>query len=779
MRKIELLAPAGTKEALKAAVKSGANAVYLGGKKFGARKNAANFDNQQLIEAINYCHTYEVKVYVTVNTVVFESEVDELKEYIKFLVSINVDAIIVQDFGVLKLVREISSDIEIHASTQMKILDVEGAMLAKKLGVSRIVIGRECSLDTIKQIVNKCEIEVEAFVHGALCVSVSGGCLMSSFIGGRSGNRGNCAQPCRKKYKIEKHDDYKYMLSTKDLCTIEHIPSLIKSGIHSFKIEGRMKNPEYISTVVKEYRNMIDSFFADNQTIINKKESIKALELAYNRQFTKGFINDSSKSSIINTKRAKNYGLNIGTIEQVKDNRILINTNNQLHEGDRIIVLGEKDLNIEVTQSKQKTDSQVWITTKQSNFELSKIQKTQAVYKIFDKKISDEVKQLKNPQTDVYAHLVAKEGCKLKINLYDTQNNYVEYESDFVIQKAKNKGVSEEEIISQIKKTGNEPFKFENVSIELDSDVFVAKGAINNIRRESFAKLLKIRQNVKVVKTAEKTESTEFERAKNSALLNKIFVNVKTKNQLNQVLKYNEFEVIVDEQSPLLNDQIKEKVLVKLQSGLVENKNLPDAKAYVVTGLSGLGRAIKSNKKIIVHTDMNITNTRAIDLVKSYGIDIIGISPETSKKEMRKLNHTNSELMYSIYGNQHVMTTKACLYSACSSLQCHKCPNLGVSYHIEDELGVKFPVTLDYSGITNVYNSKKTFLLLELTQLKNLGINNFLINLTDETSSQTIEILESLMKIINDDDDTLAKTLQEKLKSKNNLTNGRFIKGLS
>ena len=261
----ELLAPAGSMESLYAAVENGANAVYLGGKLFNARQNASNFGYEEIKEAIAYAHLNRVKVYVAINILIDDREMDKALDYIKFLYEEDIDAIIVQDLGLAKLVRELFPTLNIHASTQMTINNLEGVKFLEDLGFTRVVLARETPLEEIKRIRRASSIELEGFIHGALCVSYSGQCLMSSVIGGRSGNRGRCAQPCRMPYSIvdkegELLDDWQelHLLSPKDLNTLDYIKELIEAGIKSLKIEGRMKRPEYVATIVETYRKAID-----------------------------------------------------------------------------------------------------------------------------------------------------------------------------------------------------------------------------------------------------------------------------------------------------------------------------------------------------------------------------------------------------------------------------------------------------------------------------------------------------------------------------------------
>ncbi len=259
MNKIELLAPAGNYESLIAAVQSGADAVYISGKGFGARSFADNFDFDALEKAVDYCHIRGVKVYVTVNTLVSDSEISELCEYLRFLNNIGTDAIIVQDMGVVKLASEIVPQLPIHASTQMTVMNSEGVKALEQLSVKRVVLSREVSLENISQISKETNAELEVFGHGALCMCFSGQCLMSSIIGGRSGNRGKCAQPCRLPYSVNNNNKQRFYMSLKDLTSLELIEQLKAAGVASLKIEGRMKGPAYVAAVVGIYRKYIDN----------------------------------------------------------------------------------------------------------------------------------------------------------------------------------------------------------------------------------------------------------------------------------------------------------------------------------------------------------------------------------------------------------------------------------------------------------------------------------------------------------------------------------------
>ncbi|HHX50014.1 MAG TPA: U32 family peptidase, partial [Clostridia bacterium] len=319
----ELLAPAGDVESLRAAVANGADAVYLGGKLFSARQYARNFDEKELEQSIRYAHRRNVKVYVTVNILLDNTELQAAAEYLQFLYNAGTDAIIIQDIGLLYLARQVVPDLKIHASTQMTIHNLPGARFLSQEGVQRIVLARELSLKDIMGIHQGSSIELEVFVHGALCISYSGQCLMSSLIGGRSGNRGRCAQPCRLPYRLvddtgklatrtEKVGDY--LLSPRDLCTLDLIPELVKSGVTAFKFEGRMKKPEYVATVIRVYRQALDRYLQDPGGFSVSTEEKQQLEQVFNRDFTTGYFLGNQGRELMSWKRPNNRGVYLGRV---------------------------------------------------------------------------------------------------------------------------------------------------------------------------------------------------------------------------------------------------------------------------------------------------------------------------------------------------------------------------------------------------------------------------------------------------------------------------------
>ena len=337
MKKVELLSPVGNKEMLYQAIHNGADAVYLSGTNYGARKFANNFTNEELVSAIKYSHLYGVKVYVTVNTLIYEKELNDVLEYIEFLHKNGVDAVIMQDIGLIKITKETFPNLEIHASTQCHNHNEEIIKLFKSLGVTRAVFAREMSLNEINNI--NVDIEKEVFVYGALCVCYSGCCLFSSLNGGRSGNRGECVGSCRLPYKLIKNNEViktegNYILSTKEVNTLEYIKELLDSNITSFKIEGRMKSPSYVGYVTRLFRILIDKYY-NNEELKLSNEEVTNLKKLFNREFTKGYL--FKDNDVMNIKTPNHQGIEIGKVIDIFRDKIKIKlTNDNLSQNDGI-----------------------------------------------------------------------------------------------------------------------------------------------------------------------------------------------------------------------------------------------------------------------------------------------------------------------------------------------------------------------------------------------------------------------------------------------------------
>ena len=533
----EILAPAGTYEALEAAVKAGCDAVYAGGSFFSARAYAGNFDEAEYLKAIDFCHLHGVKIYLTLNTLLKPDEIERVPAYVTPYYKAGLDAVLVQDMGVLKVLKENFPDLPIHASTQMSIASSYGALLAKELGLERIVPARELSLEEIRSIREKADIEIETFVHGAMCFAYSGKCLFSSFAGGRSGNRGRCAQPCRQCYELSysglggpasntagrKRDAgkypevHEYIMSLKDLCTIRELPLLIDAGIDSFKIEGRMKNAYYVALAVSSYQEARDLYLE-----LKEKEGAERFELLspaakqryetfigkrmddlrdiYNRGgFYSGYYLTEKGREMAAFKRPNHIGLPVGRVEKIKAPKIAIRLEKELHKQDIIELIpvdktGEemqKD-GIELTSSEDgKPGELIWLNGKN----LKQIRPDMAVYRTRNNLLISEIEEaiLKTEKTiDADCVIEAKIGKPLEIRLSsqikgDVPDEAVVFGSEVTV--AEKAPVSAEDLISKIKKSGGSGVRVGNVECRLDDLAFVRMSEFNALRREAMEML--------------------------------------------------------------------------------------------------------------------------------------------------------------------------------------------------------------------------------------------------------------------------------------------------
>ncbi|MBW5378663.1 U32 family peptidase, partial [Brachyspira pilosicoli] len=495
-KKIELLAPVGDERGLKAAVNAGADAVYFGTKSFNARVGAAeNFDEKALEENIKFAKLRNVNVYITVNTLVYNDEIDKVLPLIKTVSDLGADAIIVQDLGIIDIVRN-NLNIAMHASTQMSCNNLDSVKLLKSIGIDRVVLAREMSLENIKCIRDNTDIELETFVHGALCVSFSGQCAYSYLHGGRSANRGACAQPCRMEYTGGKTD---YPLSTKDLMTIDIVPNLLESGITSFKIEGRAKRSEYVAVTTSIYRHAIDLALENKDIPIQKyRESLMKI---FNRGgFSQGYYYNSK--DIFENYKPSHDGEYIGEVVAYKKNKIHIKAEKELNVYDGLSFGDSGQVGMQISDLYK---DNIRVKRAKGNLSFSAVIKNvnvgDEVYRTTDKLQMDEAEKI--IESDNFKHLLdlnciigfndIDDNKKIKLvvtSKYDDRLNNIEYISDYTLQEAKTKATTKEDIFNSLSKTGGTVFEFENINIEEKfKNPFIPVKILNEARRCIIEKL--------------------------------------------------------------------------------------------------------------------------------------------------------------------------------------------------------------------------------------------------------------------------------------------------
>lgn len=488
-KRVEILSPAGSYESLKAAIAAGADAVYIGGSRFGARAYADNLDEEKLLEVIDYVHLHGRKIYLTINTLLKENELkNELYDYLLPYYKQGLDAVIVQDMGVLQFVKEQFPDLPIHASTQMTITNVLGARFLEDLGVERVVTAREMQLSEIEEITKNTNLEIESFVHGALCYCYSGQCLYSSLLGGRSGNRGQCAQPCRLPYKVNGEKESQYVLSLKDICTLEYIPELVESGIYSFKIEGRMKKPEYVALVTAMYRKYVDLYLekGKNGFKVDPKDREKLMDL-YNRGGSHGgYYHTKNGREMVSLTRPNHAGVPALKVIRQNGKNVTVKALVDIHPGD-VIEMPDKAETFTFASGIKSGQNTTFITHKkqvfQQNHVLNRTRNEKLLSEVNENIISQKVKEKINGK------LILSVGESAKLIL-SYEDKVVEVTGD-VAWAAMNQPMDSARIEKQMRKTGNTEFEFDKLDIELYGNLFMPMQSLNELRRNGLQALEK------------------------------------------------------------------------------------------------------------------------------------------------------------------------------------------------------------------------------------------------------------------------------------------------
>ncbi|MDF2986824.1 MAG: collagenase-like protease [Eubacterium sp.] len=501
-KKIELLAPAGNYEAFLAAVENGADAVYLGGKLLNARQFAGNFDDEELEKALFYAHVRGVKILLTLNTLVLDEEMQEAVEYAAKAYEMGVDAFILQDVGLAASLKAAIPGIPIHASTQMTTYSIEGVRALEKLGFERVVLARELEIQEIENICKNTGLEIEVFIHGALCISYSGQCLMSSLIGGRSGNRGRCAQPCRLHYSMAKDGKNlknSYLLSPKDICYIDDLAELVNAGVASLKIEGRMKSPEYVATVVSTYRKYLDLLEPmQGMNPVSGQDRHRLLQSFNRGGFSKGYLRGKTGPEMMAYDKPKNWGTYLGTVlaGDRNSNSVKLRLENTLGNGDGIEIWSGKAYEespggiitkIVLDGGKQvkraNSGDTVWVSVIKGS-----VDKGSKVYKTSDREMLEQAAASYakfSRKTDVKVDFTLRKDKLPVITLSDFDGNVVTAEGEILPEKAVNKPLTEERISEQLSKMGSTPFNVVELNIDMDNDIVIPISELNNIRRKA------------------------------------------------------------------------------------------------------------------------------------------------------------------------------------------------------------------------------------------------------------------------------------------------------
>ena len=741
MKKIELLAPVGSYEAFISAINNGTDAIYLAGEHFGAREKAT-FNNEEIKEMIKYAHIREVRVHVVINTLIYDDEIDSVMNFVDFLYDNDVDAVIVQDLGIITLISKKYPDLEIHASTQLNTLNYKQAQILKDLGVKRVILGREANLESVKEIIDKVGIDVEVFAHGALCMGYSGQCLLSSFTMKKSGNRGECLQLCRLPYSLMMNDQKinsngEYLLSCKDLYTLDHLNDFIDAGIISLKIEGRVKSASYVGKVVGLYRKYIDEYYRNN--IVNVKSSdVYDLKKVFNREFTKGYIFNEEPRNIVNTFRPNNVGVKIGKVVKIDRNKATIKLIDTLNQGDGVRFIGSKDNGMIVNKMYLKG----LLTNKANKNEYVDVELkcnvniNDDVYKTSDYVLNKEIEKenLKvNKRFPLDIHVEAYLNKRLVILAKDYLNNEVRVESEYLIDLANKTPTSKERIKEQISKLNDSVYYLDKFNFEGDEMIIIPISIINHLRNEMVEKLnnKRMTNNIRCGKQEVSFDHLNVEKEEFSYVYK-----VSNEEQYKAIKKYSlDTNIYFNKKECIYPYYRVSNALLKPKNSHVLINELND---------------INQEKHMIANTYLNTTNIYALYTLYKLGFKRVTLSLEMGMERIENLINNykkvfgyipNVEVI--VYGKIDLMVTKYCVINKVltrENIGCGVCRD--DKFYLVDRKGYKLEVIKE--GICNnrILNPKKLHLIEYCEKLKDMGVSKLRLEFTSETSEEVEEVVD-------------------------------------
>ena len=796
--KPEILAPAGSIESMKGAISAGADAIYIGGSRFGARAYADNPEADMLLSAIDYVHSKDRRIYLTVNTLLKEQELTkELAPFLEKYYRAGIDAVIVQDVGVLHFLAAYFPDLPVHASTQMTLVSEDGVKMLSEYPVTRLVPARELSLGEIAEIRKNTELELECFVHGALCYCYSGQCLLSSMIGGRSGNRGRCAQPCRMAYEIledgKRITEGTYALSPKDLCTLDQIPDLIKTGIDSFKIEGRMKRPEYTAGVTAAYRLMTDLYIQYGEEEFYRylekhpkilEEQMDRVSDLYNRGgFTKGYYVQYHGKQMMSMERPNHTGIKVGEVVSGKGIRAKICLKKQIHPQDVLEIRDMSGISYEFTAGKAGIEEKAgWYETNvKKGFPLAQ---GQPVFRTRNESLLNELKAnyvektLQMPLKAEFkaipgevARLTVRRTVHQKSSLIpgfdegNTKEISVTVTGDEVMV-AKNQPVTEEKIKEQLQKTGESEFYFEELTVLTGENTFLPMGKIKELRRNAFeelqAEILKgyRRSPVEFEKEMPEEKTVNLQRMIKKQ---EVIVLVSTEEQCRHALSDGRITTVyVDVPGEVYKKALKlcrevkkagKKAFLVLPHifrkkekenylALVEELQPEVTDGFLVKSLEELTflkeNGLDVSYEVRLNYNLYVLQQEAKTFFKEKGYSRFTVPVELNEEEISELGVADSDFI--IYGRLPLMVSAQCVRN--NVLAClHGEKTEGIV--LKDRMGAEFPVRQNCDVCYNTIYNSACFSLLGTGVESKFSPAGWRMDFAFETKSEMEEVIEN------------------------------------
>lgn len=817
-KNVELLAPAGNMECLHAAVKAGADAVYLGAGHFNARRGADNFSLENLAEACDYAHLRGVKIYLTLNTVVLPSELPDALELARQAYRCGVDAFIVQDIGISIELSRIMPDVEVHVSTQMNIHDEDGLRAAAALGATRVTLARELSLAEIARLHELAEelgVELESFAHGALCVCYSGQCFMSSLVGGRSANRGRCAQACRLPYELHNRALRKtldapgeHLLSPKDLCTANLIPELLHAGVASLKIEGRMKSPEYVQAVVGVYRAVIDRVEAaidrdgidsvvasDAPELRASEEEMNVLSEAFSRGFTTAYLKGKRGNEIMSYGRPNNRGVFVGRVAKVREGLVFIDPETELHVGDLIEFWTNRGHFVH-TIGEFKTDraGRVFFPVERA------VGKGDRVFRVRNAEAAF-VDDDKLPSVAVCARAELHIGQPALLTFTVAAGDASVTVEGPEVEAARTKAITEEEVREHIDRMGTTPFYLSSLEIDLDEGVGMGFSMLHKLRARAAEELQETILAHYHARKLERTPSRAF-----APVVRKGWCKVAalaTNPACARAAKRAGADLIY---VPAANYRRGEAVIAGQLSDTAEQAGYPKQCIPVLPTVSQMfdeekrngfdtWKRVKADKPVMVEnlgqllhaTEMGaapevgphipVTNKLDLQAMADLGAQRVWLSPELSLVQIEELGDmAPMPLGLTIMGQIELMVTEHCLLMSqgpCNQ-KCAECARRKSPHYLKDRKGYEMPVITDCTGRSHLYNAVQMDVAHLMPEIIGAGVSTVLV---DTTLMNVKETTEKVARAVRARD--IAQKDGNKVAKAEGATSGHLFRGVS
>lgn len=829
---VELLAPAGNMACLHAAVQAGADAVYLGAGHFNARRGADNFTFDDLAQACDYAHLRGVKIYLTLNTIVLPSEVEDALELARQAYRCGVDAFIVQDIGISLELRRILPDCEVHVSTQMNTHTEDGIQAAAALGASRVTLARELSFEEISrlsQLARELGMEVEVFAHGALCICYSGQCFMSSMVGGRSANRGRCAQACRLPYTLHNVALRKtldapgdHLLSPKDLCTIDVLPELIEAGVTSLKIEGRMKSPEYVKSVVGVYRQVLDRALAWLEEASRAELDCGSVELtgtplnprateaehqilseAFSRGFTTAYLEGQRGNEIMSYGRPNNRGVFVGRVTQAKEGKVTLEAEEELHVGDAIEFWTNRGHFVHTIESFGNTEE----SSRSGKITLRvdrAVGKGDRVFRVRNAKAAF-VDDSRMPTVPVKAEVKLHLGqpAQLSFTAYDAIRNRpvtVQVEGPLV-EAARTKAITSSEVHDHIDRMGTTPFSLTSLDIALDGGVGMGFSVLHKLRARAAEEL----QDALLAYYHERTLEKVPQRAFAAPLRKggcKVGV-IATNPACARAAKRAGADFIY---VPALNYRRGEAVIAGQLSGTAEQAGYPKQCIPILPTVShmfdeelrggfDIWNRVRADKPVVVENfgqliragelgalpevgpHIPVTNRFDLQAMADLGAQRIWLSPELSLVQIEELGEVSPvPLGVTIMGSTELMVTEHCLLMSQGSCnqKCANCARRKSPHHLKDRKGYEMTVITDVTGRSHLYNAVSLDIAHLAPELIQAGVSAFMVDTTLMNVSETTKKVQRAVRARD-----IALKSGDKVSKAEGATSGHLFRGVS